>query len=1197
MICTPYMKKYFDNLEEGIKQGYLIAEEARKKGFDPEKKVDIPLARGISERVEGLISAVAEQILGCGVSKRIEELEKEYGSLDWRVACVIAEEVAKQKFCKFESEKEAMEVAIRVGLAYITLGVIAAPLEGFIELRLKDTRSGKKYFSAFFSGPIRAAGGTASAVTIIIADFVRIKMGYEKYDPDETEVKRYMTEIVDYHERASNLQYFPSEKELDFLVRHVPIELNGDPTEQIEVSNYKDQPRIETNRIRGGMCLALAEGLAQKAPKLWKQLDKWGKSMGLDWEWMGEFMEIQKLVKAKGQTSKTGEQPKITPNYTYIKDLVAGRPIFGHPLRTGGFRLRYGRTRTSGFAADAVHPCTMIVTEDYLATGTQLKMERPGKATVLSPCDYIEGPIVRLKNGDVFRAEDENFIRTKTKEIDKILFLGDLLINYGDFSENGHKLVPAGYCEEWWYLELEKQLTDKGKDITPQNISEITGISIEKSILLIKDPIKTRLTAKEAFEISTKLNIALHPYYTYFWGNLKKEELKLLKEKSKSFSVKVEDGELKKVVILYNPEVKIILEKIGLPHTVASNEFIIVEKSNAYSLIHSLNIEKDLTNEFETSSTTLEFLNKISGVSIKDKMGTFIGARMGRPEKAKMRKLQGSPHMLFPVGDEGGRLKSFQSAMEKSKIVSVFPTYYCQVCDNETVFAKCETCESQTEKKYFCQDCDFIKDKNRPDYKPDLLDKPCEIESERGMHRSASFRNKTIEINNYIEKFRKKYELWNMSELIKGLDETPNKNHEVEHLVKGVLRAKHNIYVNKEGTTRYDMIEMPITHFKPNECSISIEKLIEIGYEKDIHGNELTNDNQIIELKPQDMILPDCPDSPDEFASKVLINVCKFIDELLVKLYSLKPFYNVEKKEDLIGQLIIGLAPHTSAGIIGRIVGFSKTQGMYCHPMMHAAMRRNCDGDEACVMMMMDGLLNFSRKYLPDRRGSRTMDAPLVLTSLLIPAEVDDEVHGMDIVWKYPLELYEAALLYKNPWDVKVKQIDNVLDTEGQYEGMGYTHETSSINAGVLCSAYKTLPSMAEKLDGQMSLAEKILAVDEMDVATLVIEKHFIKDAKGNLRKFSIQKFRCVSCNEKYRRPPLLGFCTKQKGKDMCKGKIIFTIHEGSVIKYLQPSIDIANKYNVSPYLKQTLQLLKQQVEDMFGKDPEKQSGLNEWFG
>jgi len=89
-----------------------------------------------------------------------------------------------------------------------------------------------------------------------------------------------------------------------------------------------------------------------------------------------------------------------------------------------------------------------------------------------------------------------------------------------------------------------------------------------------------------------------------------------------------------------------------------------------------------------------------------------------------------------------------------------------------------------------------------------------------------------------------------------------------------------------------------------------------------------------------------------------------------------------------------------------------------------------------------------------------------------------------------------------------------------------------------------------------------------------------------------MQSFRCVKCNEIYRRPPLIGKCT-QKG---CGGKIIFTIAEGSVKKYLIPSIDLAKKYNLPPYLQQTLDLLKTRIDSVFGIDSEKQEGLNKWF-
>ncbi len=316
----------------------------------------------------------------------------------------------------------------------------------------------------------------------------------------------------------------------------------------------------------------------------------------------------------------------------------------------------------------------------------------------------------------------------------------------------------------------------------------------------------------------------------------------------------------------------------------------------------------------------------------------------------------------------------------------------------------------------------------------------------------------------------------------------------------------------------------------------------------------------------------------------------KFIDELLEKVYGLKPYYNLKSKADLVGHLVVGLAPHTSAGTLGRIAGFTKTQGFYAHPMYHAAMRRDADGDESCVFLLLDGFLNFSKQYMSDKRGA-TMDAPLVLTTILNPAEVDDMVFDLDIGWRYPLEFYQAALDYKPAPTVKIRQMGKFIGTVQQYEGMGFTHDTDDINAGVLCSEYKLLPSMEEKLFGQMDLAMKIRAVDSGDVAKLVIEKHFIRDIKGNLRKFSTQQFRCANCNEKYRRPPLSGKCSK------CHNKLIFTISEGSIVKYLEPTISLGEKFNIPAYLKQTIELTKRRVEEYFGKDEERQEGLGKWFG
>jgi len=1155
------MQKYFDEIEKQVSICYNLANAARKKGYDPEEKVDIPLAKGIAQRVEGLISAVVPSIMKSGVAERIITLEKEYGSLDWRVALKIAEEVALQKFCKFDTKLKALETGIRVGLAYITLGVISAPLEGFIELRLKKRKDGQEYLSAFYAGPIRAAGGTAEAVSIIIADYVRIKTGYKKYDPEEKEIKRIITEIKDYHERVTNLQYRPSDEELEFLLKNLPIEINGDPTEDIEVSNYKDLPRIETNRIRGGVCLVLAEGIAQKAKKVFKQLDKWGTSMGLEWGFISQFLEIQKRAKAAGALKK--KESKITPNYTYIKDLVAGRPVLALPMRYGGLRLRYGRTRTTGLAAAALHPQTMKILSNYIANGTQLKIERPGKAAAVVVCDSIDGPIVRLKNGSVMYLDKDTNININ--DIDKILFLGDILFNYGDFSENGHRLVPPGYCPEWWIREFEKASVDLFGSIDFEKIAELLSINSEHIAELFKYPLSIKISSRVAFAISRQFKIPLHPTYTYFWTNISTEQLSQLVNWLSKSKIKEEEHKIVKLIIENSVE-KEILEKIGCPHLLINNEFVVIENEHA-NTIHELLIKSKIT----ISDSVLDSLSKSVSITIRDKAGTFIGARMGRPEKAKMRKLSGSPHFLFPVGEEGGRLRSIQSALDTGKISAEFRLFYCKKCAKDTIFSKCENCGEKTHKIYYCKKCGTIL-------------KKCG-------HKPKVYKRVDLNINELMDKMLKKSSLKIFPDLIKGVRGTSNRDHIPEYFLKGVFRAKHDIYVNKDGTTRYDMIELPITHFRPIEIGTNVDKLRQMGYIKDIHGKELRSDDQILELKPQDVILPGASFQSDEPADEVLFRVAKFVDEELVKIYDLQPYYNLKSKKDIIGHLIVGLAPHTSAGIVGRIIGFSKTQGMFTHPLYHAAMRRNCDGDEACAILMMDALLNFSRSFLPDKRGSRTMDAPLVLTSILVPSEVDDEVHGMDIVWQYPLELYEAAQNYSYPWEISITQIDDVLNTKEQYRGMGYTHEVSNINSGVLVSAYKLLPTMEEKLKGQMELAEKISAVDASVVAQLVIEKHFLKDIKGNLRKFSTQQFRCVNCNEKFRRPPLSGKCTS------CNGKIIFTISEGSIIKYLQPTLSLASKYEVTDYLRQSLNFLENQVYSILGKEKERQEGLGKWFG
>ena len=943
----------------------------------------------------------------------------------------------------------------------------------------------------------------------------------------------------------------PSEEELVFMVENLPVQINGEPSEKWDVSNYKDLERIETNKLRGGVCLVFGEGLTQKAKKFWGIFSKWHKEMNMNhWEFTKDFVELQTNIKARQKKQEIKTDEKIKPDYVYVSDIVAGRPVLGHPLRNGSFRLRYGRCRNTGLSGTAIHPATMAVLDDYIAIGTQLKWERPSKGTSLSSCDSIEGPIVKLNNGDVLYLDDYAEARKYARDIDEIIYLGDALIPYGDFLNRGHILVPSGYCEEWWLQELKRKIKN------PNDFKDKTDLNEDIYVSLLKN-FNHKIDFEDARIISEKLGIPLHPRFTFHWKSIDRSMLKSLLEWMEKGSIK--DN---KIILPFSYDInkdieekdtKRVLELLGVPHKVVGGEYIIIEGDNARSLIYSLNYLDFKTNKEDV----LDAVNDNLKIKIKDKNGIFIGARMGRPEKAKIRKLTGSPNVLFPVGEEGGKLRSFNVALERGYINAQFSVFKCETCNVNTVYPYCNICKSKTK----------IDNRNN----------------------GFNHENSKLNIKDYFDYALSFLKIKEYPEMVKGVRGTSSEDHIPENLVKGILRATHGLYVNKDGTIRYDMTELPITAFKPKEIGTSIEKLKELGYDKDMHGNPLSGEEQIIELKPQDIILPSCDGSDQEGADKIFYRVGNFIDDLLERFYGQSRFYNFKNKNDLVGHLFVALAPHISAGTICRLIGFSKTQGFYGHPLIHCAVRRDCDGDEIAVMLLLDSLLNFSRKYLASHRGAR-QDTPLVITPILTPSEVDDMVFSLDVVKEYPLEFYEACEKYTYPWDFKIETVKDRLNKENETSDYFFTHDVSDINNGVKYSSYKRLPTMQEKVLGQMEIARRIRAVDEDDVARLVVERHFIRDIRGNLRKFSQQEFRCSNCNSKYRRPPLVGACLK------CGGRIIFTVSEGSITKYLEPSLSLAEKFNLPPYLQQSLDLTKMMVESVFGKEKERQEGLGKWF-
>ncbi len=1131
---------YFDSIVKECRRAYRLAARARGKGFDPEDEVAIPIADDLAARVEGLVSIIFPQLMDSGLKERIRELEREYHKNDERVAFIIGKEVAEGRFYEFKSKEDAAEAGVRVAVAYLTLGVVTAPLEGISDVKIKRNPDGSEYLAVYYAGPIRSAGGTASALSVVAADYVRLALGLGRYKPEEVEILRYYTEVEDYYNRVAKKQYHPTKEEIEMIIKNVPVEMTGDPTEKLEVSNYKDLKRVETNRIRGGMCLVLLDGLPLKAEKLLKRIKKYGREFNLEhWFWLEKFIDLKHRIHGLN-TSSSDDAASYIPSTKYLEKIVAGRPILAHPSRPGGFRLRYGRARTCGLAATAFSPATLHLV-DFLAIGTQLALEAPGKATVVTVCDELEGPVVLLKDGSIVELRTKEDVEKYKGRVKKILSLGDILVPFGEFISNNHVLLPAAFTEEWWIEELKRALQS----------NRTCSVRVDAYL----DRTHSPPSLEEAITISKELDVPLHPYYNFFWHDLEKEELKDL---AIWFSEGVFDGHR---LILPLDDRKKILEKLCAPCKLKKNKVFLDGKSlAAYLCLNKPNKSNinGILSTIEGSESVLEAIKNLSGIKLLPKGPTRLGAKMGRPEKAERRLMVGRPQILFPCGQQGGKTRNLIHAYELGYVNAEFPTYTCESCGENTHYRRCPFCGGKTKQLYTCVRCGTTTD----------MEEHCGAPAK-------PYAEMKVDLKRMLDLAAKNIGLDSLPDMFKGVRGVFGASKSVERLEKGLLRAKYGLYVNKDGTVRYDATDVPLTHFRPREVGVSVEKLRELGYTHDIHGNELTSEDQLLELMPQDIIISD---NEDFSAADYFVNVAKFVDELLVKFYGTEPYYNVKTKKDLIGKLVIGLAPHTSAGIVGRIIGFTKARVCFAHPFWHAAKRRNADGDEDSIMLLMDALLNFSRKYLPATRGASTMDAPLVLTVRLNPEEIDDEAWNIDIEDSYPLEFYYDTLEYKMPNELRKrpKLVEDVLK-DGVIH-MKFTHDTNDINAGPLKTRYVLLKKMEDKIHAQLKVAEMIVAADENKVAEAVIVNHFLRDIKGNLRTFSRQTVRCVDCNEKYRRIPLAGKCLK------CGGKLLLTVPEGAIRKYMEPTKSLMARYRVSSYVMQSFKLLERDIEFLFGK-------------
>ncbi|WP_411967620.1 DNA polymerase II large subunit [Haloferax sp. YSSS75] len=945
-------ERYFARIEDRLDEAFELARAAKAQGHDPKTDVEIPVAKDMADRVENILGID-------GVAERVRELEGQMSREE--AALELVTDFVDGNVGDYDSREGKVEGAVRTAVALLTEGVVAAPIEGIDRVEILKNDDGTEFVNVYYAGPIRSAGGTAQALSVLVADYARSLLDIDEYKTRNDEAERYVEEI-NLYDKETGLQYSPKDKETRFIAENMPIMLDGEATGDEEVSGYRDLERVDTNSARGGMCLVMAEGIALKAPKIQRytrQLDE------VDWPWLQDLIDgtigkddgdaapdedaaddeestaDEDEADTEGDASEPEGSVRVEPATKFLRDLIAGRPVFGHPSAPGGFRLRYGRARNHGFATAGVHPATMHIVDDFIATGTQLKTERPGKAGGVVPVDSIDGPTVRLANGDVRRIDDPEEAEELQNGVEKILDLGEYLVNFGEFVENNHPLAPASYVFEWWIQDFE------ATDANAQALRDDPTIDLE-------DP-----GVELALDWATEYDAPLHPKFTYLWHDISVERFDALADAVAAGDLAAaetdggagvgvgadnepERGDAGTLVLENTPEIREALEHLLVAHRQTDETLRIpVWRPLARSL--GLTDDRERTWELDDLSArarnwddgdnAIEAVNEVAPFTVRERAPTRIGNRMGRPEKSERRDLSPAVHTLFPIGEAGGSqrdvgdaARDFGDSGKRGHVSVRVGKRKCPDCNAFGFKPKCVNCGAHTEPHYECDDCGTVVE---PDESGRVYCDRCEWEVE-------SVEWQDIDLNTeYRSALENVGERESSFKILKGVKGLTSSNKTPEPIEKGVLRAKHDVSSFKDGTVRYDMTDLPVTSVRPEELDVTAEHFRELGYETDIDGEPLRFDDQLVELKVQDIVL-------SNGAAKHMMQTANFVDDLLTKFYGLDPFYQMDERDDLIGELVFGMAPHTSAAVVGRVVGFTTAAVGYAHPYFHAAKRRNC---------------------------------------------------------------------------------------------------------------------------------------------------------------------------------------------------------------------------------------------------------------
>ncbi len=761
------------------------------------------------------------------------------------------------------------------------------------------------------------------------------------------------------------------------------------------------------------------------------------------------------IVKHKNKLLKLATSLNLE-GWAWLKSLSFVRPVhhIELPLSQHGkgvFKIRYGRAPNTGFGTVGVNPATMILLDGLIRPGSRLKLNVAPWHVIVVPVNTIDGPIVELKDGSIVEVKNLDDAFKIKERVAKILHLGDILISYNDLVSSNAKLKRAGFCSEWWQLLLIRRLKENNNI---RNVLRDMRLSEDYLNYIIQGKIIPNDV--QAVELSKKLGLPLHPYYTFNWDALSVDEYLLLRRLLQSSKFTFHND---KLILRPAPEVKRLLKKLLIPCTSSSG---FLEINNATALLSCLNLDANVDSEKIKWMNINDVIYFISGITIMPRFVNNVSASL----VVKKSKMSSLAHTVTPfdVND--------LATVNNGNLNAVLPIRICNRCNEITYKYQCPKCGSRTIKGYHCPKCGRYTDSTVCPY--------CNSKTE-------SYDLFLVSIDEYHKAVRN---------LGLGSPSTlkPMKNSKgYEVIEKGILRSFNEVLVGADGIIKIRLINAPLTQFKPKDVGIKVQTLKSLGYNYDVNGNPLENEEQVVKLLPYDVILP-------KQAGEILFRVTKFIDSELQNLYKLPQFYYISSPNELIGHLIVGFAPNSHIGIIGRIIGFTDSDVLYATPSWHLSKGRKCNGQEDYIALVLDIMLNYSSSYLGIK------NYPFVINMNINEVKMVDE----------PITIYDASWTEENVNTVSLSQ------DLAKYN-VFMIHPGFLINPVGYIQKDENILSIIEKY---LNIVSKFEYVD-LEKSLTMLSAQLLPMLKKNLLLYLKSGFICVKCGSIYKRPPLSGACIK----------------------------------------------------------------------